>query len=70
MPTAVFKSNMRPYVEEARTGKSVIVTNSGVDDFEVLPVTHSGPPPVSATPIPAETYKGINVDEPVFAPLK
>ncbi len=69
VPTAVFKSNMRPFVDEARAGKSVIVTNDGVDDFKVLPVIHNGPPPVSANPIPAEIYQRINVDEPAFSPL-
>ena len=66
VPTALFKSNMRPFINEARAGKNVIVTNEGRDDFRVLPCEHTGPPPVSETPIAAESYKGINVDEPGF----
>jgi prevent-host-death family protein len=69
VPTAVFKSNMRPFVDRARAGETVIVTNDGEDDFKVLPVLHSGPPPVSKTPLPAESYRGVDVDEPAFAPL-
>ena len=67
VPTAVFKSNMRPFVEEAKAGKTVIVTNDGEDDFRVLPLQHSGPPPISEQPIPAESYRGVNVNEPAFA---
>lgn len=66
VPTAVFKSNMRPFVDEAKAGKNVIVTNDGKDEFRVLPVGYLGRPPVSPKPIPAELYKGINVNEPAF----
>ena len=66
VPTAIFKSNMRPFVERARAGEDVIVTNDGADDFRVLPVLRSGPPSVAEKPIPAASYNGINVDEPAF----
>ena len=67
VPTAVFKNNMRPFVEEARAGKNVIVTNDGADDFRVLPVLHQGPPPVSEKPLAKELYQGIDVNTPAFA---
>lgn len=58
---------MRPFIEEARAGKDVIVTNDGADDFRVVPLGYFGNPPVSEKPIKPETYKGINVNEPAFA---
>ncbi len=64
--TAVFKSNMRPFVDEAKAGKNVIVTNDGEDDFRVLPIHHTGPPAVSEPPLSAELYKGIDVNTPAF----
>jgi len=67
VPAAVFKNNMRPFVNEARAGKNVIITNDGADDFRVLPVQHLGPPPVAETPIAAETYRGLDVNSPAFA---
>jgi prevent-host-death family protein len=67
VPTATFKSNMRPFIEEARAGKDVIVTNDGADDFRVVPLGYVGSPPVAEKPIKPETYKGINVNEPAFA---
>lgn len=66
VPTSVFKSNMRPFVDQAKAGKTVIVTNEGKDEFRVFPVEYSGRPPVSEKPIPAKSYKGIDVDEPAF----
>ena len=70
VPTAVFKSNMRPFVEKAKAGNSVIVTNDGEDDFRVLPIQHAGPPPVSEHPIAAELYRGLDVNAPAFEPWK
>ena len=37
VPTARFKYNMAPFVEQAKAGAKVIVTNNGTDEFEVVP---------------------------------
>jgi antitoxin (DNA-binding transcriptional repressor) of toxin-antitoxin stability system len=66
VPTARFKYNMRPLVDQARAGAVVIVTKDGKDDFQVLPCQPSGPPPVSDTPLDPAAYRGVDVDVPGF----
>ncbi len=66
IPTAVFKNNPRPFVQQAKAGVDVIVTNEGVDDFRVVPVNYSGPPPISEKPLDPKLFQGIDPDEPAF----
>jgi hypothetical protein len=63
VPKAKFKYNMRPFVDEAKGGKIVIVTNDGEDEFQVVP---SGRPPGMSVPLDAKAYHGVNLDEPAF----
>ena len=69
VPTAKFKYNMAPFVNAARTGQQVIVTNDGADDFVVVPCEPTGRPPGISIPMDAKAYAGINLNEPAFAPL-
>jgi len=66
VPTARFKYNMRPLVDQAKAGAVVIVTKAGEDDFQIVPCRPSGPPPVSPTPIDPALYVGIDMNEPAF----
>jgi len=66
--TADFKVNPRPFVAQAKTGKRVIVTKDGHDDFQVIPCQPSGVPTRSAKPLDASLYEGIDVDSPGFHP--
>jgi len=69
VPTAKFKYNMKPFVQEAKSGKQVIVTNDGTDDFEVVPCAPEGVPPGLSVPMDPKLYEGIDLDEPAFEPL-
>jgi len=69
VPTAKFKYNMAPFINAARTGQQVIVTNDGEDDFFVVPCEPAGAPPGISIPMNPKAYAGINLDEPAFAPL-
>jgi hypothetical protein len=69
VPTAKFKYNMKPFVQEAKSGKQVIVTNDGADDFEVVPCAPEGPPPTCPGLIDPKVYEGIDMNEPAFEPL-
>jgi prevent-host-death family protein len=69
VPTAKFKYNMAPFIHAARSGQRVIVTNSGTDDFVVVPCAPVGQPPGISIPMDPKAYAGINLDEPAFAPL-
>ena len=66
VPKAKFKYNMRPFVDEAKGGKVVIVTNDGADEFQIVPCIPSGKPPGMSIPLNAKAYRGINLDEPAF----
>jgi hypothetical protein len=67
VPKAKFKYNMRPFIEEAKGGKIVIVTNGGSDEFQIVPCAAWGKPPGVSNPPPAGAFEGINLDEPAFA---
>lgn len=69
VPTAKFKYNMAPFVNAARTGQQVIVTNDGEDDFVVKPCAPLGKPPGISIPMDPKAYVGIDLDAPAFAPL-
>ena len=66
VPKAKFKYNMRPFVDEAKGGKIVIVTNDGADEFQIVPCVPAGRPPGITNPPPASAYVGIDLDEPAF----
>lgn len=65
--TATFKENPRPYVQQAKHGKKVIVTKDGADDFEVVPCCPVGAPVVSAAPLAAADYAENDMNAPAFA---
>ena len=69
VPTAKFKYNMAPFVNAARTGQRVIVTNDGADDFIVVPCEPTSAPPGISIPMDPKAFAGIDLDEPAFAPL-
>lgn len=71
VPTAVFKSNVRPYVDQAKAGNTVIVTCDGQDDFQVVPLTPGRPTPLplgcpkqSGDP-DAPAFESLDADEPL-----
>ena len=64
--TAKFKYNMSPFVSAAKSGRKVIVTNDGTDNFEVVPCHPCNVPPGISVPMPASAFVGINLDEPAF----
>ncbi len=66
VPKAKFKYNMNPFVQEARAGKNVIVTNDGEDEFVLTPCFPEGKPPGLTIPLDAAAYAGVNLDEPAF----
>ncbi|HZF01575.1 MAG TPA: hypothetical protein VE344_06720 [Methylomirabilota bacterium] len=66
VPKAKFKYNMNPFVQEARHGKTVIVTNGGKDEFEIVPCTHFGPPPTLPGAVDPKDYMGVDMNEPAF----
>lgn len=68
VPKAKFKYNMNPYVKEAKSGKLVIVTNDGADEFRIIPCEAAGQPGGMSTPLDAKAYEGINLDAPAFEP--
>lgn len=63
---AKFKYNMSPFVNEARHGKTVIVTNGGTDEFEIVPCVPIGAPPRLQGLVDAKEYEGVDLDEPAF----
>jgi antitoxin (DNA-binding transcriptional repressor) of toxin-antitoxin stability system len=67
VPTAKFKYNMSPFVQEAKQGKQVIVTNYGRDEFEVVPCAPIGTPPTCPGLVSAKDYEGVDMNEPAFA---
>ena len=66
VPKARFKYNMNPFVQQARHGKTVIVTNDGRDEFAVVPCFPVGRPPRLRNALDPKAYKGIDLDEPAF----
>jgi len=66
VPKARFKYNMNPFVQQARHGKTVIVTNDGRDEFEVVPCVPLGKPPRLSGALDRAAYQGIDLDEPAF----
>jgi hypothetical protein len=64
--TATFKENPRPFVQQAKHGKRVIVTRDGHDDFEVVPCCPSGAPSVSSCPLNPADYIGVEMNSPAF----
>ena len=66
VPKAKFKYNMAPFINEAKTGRQVIVTNDGADEFLIVPCAPVGVPPGLSTPLEAKAYRGVNLDEPAF----
>lgn len=69
VPTAKFKYNMSPFVQQAKQGKQVIVTNDGRDEFEVVPCAPEGVPPTCPGLIDPKAYEGIDMNEPAFEPM-
>ncbi len=67
---ARFKYNMRPFVNKAKSGETVVVTCGGKDEFQLLPLSGTAAPPVFPGLIDAKAYKGIDLDEPAFASWK
>ncbi len=63
---ARFKYNMNPFVQQARHGKTVIVTNGGRDEFEIVPCVPMGRPPRLSHALDPKAYRGIDLDEPAF----
>lgn len=70
VPAAKFKDDMRPFVEKAKTGEVVIITNHGHDDFRIVPCVKEGQPPVLSGLVRSEDYEGIDLDQPAFEPLQ
>jgi antitoxin (DNA-binding transcriptional repressor) of toxin-antitoxin stability system len=63
---AKFKYNMNPFVQQARAGKTVIVTNDGTDEFAVVPCAPTGAPPTLPGLVSAKDYAAIDMNEPAF----
>ncbi len=63
VPTAKFKYNMRPYIQKAKAGEQVIVTCSGRDEFQIVPVTQATPEPL---PEGSVAWHSADADEPAF----
>ena len=66
VPTAKFKQNVRRFVALAKSGANVLVTNNGVDDFQVVPCQPGGVPAVADTGIDPALYRGIDMNAPAF----
>ena len=68
--TAQFKENPRPFVQRAKFGETVIITAYGADDFQIIPCTRAGAPPVLSGLVDRKAYEGVDLDEPAFEPLQ
>ena len=66
VPTAKFKQNVRRFVALAKSGATVLVTNNGVDDFQVVSCQPGGVPAVADTGIDPALYRGIDMNAPAF----
>jgi len=66
VPKARFKYNMNPFVQKAKHGATVIVTNGGKDEFEVVPCVSHGMPPGLSKAVDPKLYKGVDMNEPAF----
>ena len=51
-------------------GDEIVVTRHGQPVMRWVPVTAKGKPPVSPHPLDWSKFKGIDLDAPVFEPLK
>lgn len=67
---AQFKYNMRPFVDKAKSGETVVVTCDGKDEFQVLPLSAVSAPPVFPGLIDPKAFEGIDLDEPAFESWK
>jgi phosphoribosylcarboxyaminoimidazole (NCAIR) mutase len=66
VPLARFKYNMRPFVNQAKAGAEVIVTNAGADEFRVVPCAARTSPPGVSVPMNPTAYEGVDLDAPAF----
>ena len=66
VPIARFKYNMRPHIEAAKAGETVIVTLNGIDEFKVVPCHLAKPRPLPKGCVP---WCNPDSDEPAFPPL-
>ncbi len=61
------KSQLADLLRRAERGEEVVIARHGQPVARLVAIQRPGPPPVSATPLNAEEYAGIDLDEPAFA---
>ena len=65
VPMSRFKYNMKPYIESAAKGETVIVTSNGKDKFKITPCVVKKPKRMPPGTVPDST---VDLDEPGFLP--
>jgi len=66
VPISRFKYNMKPFIESATKGETIIVTSNGKDRFRVVPCEIKKP---FRCPLGSVKWHSADPDEPAFPPL-
>lgn len=61
------KSQLADLLRRAERGEEVVIARHGQPVARLVAIHRPGPPPVSASPLRAKDYAGIDLDEPAFA---